>query len=127
MASTYPSNPNQQPIIINNNTEPPLPPQPENVTIINNQVHPEVPAVPVTQPIYGQPVHGAPIDPHGFHAKRVQFCHRCQQNRWVYEDPKYTPGTILCCILCPIIGWIVCLTDALCGMKIKCTVCHSKL
>ena len=36
-------------------------------------------------------------------------------------------GTILCCILFPIIGWIICLTNACMGDKIKCTVCHSQL
>ena len=79
-----------QPIIINNNTEPPPPPPPENVTIINNQVHP-APVHP--QIIPGQPVHGVPVDPYGYHAKGMRYCYRCQQNRWVYDDPRYTPGT----------------------------------
>ena len=107
-----------QPIIVNNNPEPPPPPPPENVTIINNQVHPAQ---------VSQPVHGVPVDPYGYHAKGAQFCYRCQQNRWVYTEPRYTPGTILCCIFCPIVGWIVCLTNALMGNKLKCTVCHSQL
>ena len=125
MASTYPPPPPQpQPIIINNNPEPPPPPPPENVTIINNQVPPTNQVHPVQ---VGQPVNGVPVDPYGYHAKGVRFCYRCQQNRWVYTEPRYTPGTILCCILCPIIGWIVCLTNALMGNKLKCTVCHSQL
>ena len=75
-----------QPIIINNNTEPPPPPPPENVTIINNQVHP----APVN---VGQPVYGArPIDPYGYPANGSRYCYRCQQNRWVYTEPRYTPG-----------------------------------
>ena len=76
--------PGSQPIIINNNTEPPPPPPPENVTIINNQVHP----VNVGQPVYG----ARPIDPYGYPANGSRYCYRCQQNRWVYTEPRYTPG-----------------------------------